>query len=159
MEPMNIITNQLKRPRDNIATRLRKAIHQQIRRNVKIETEIKFKWVDSTSPGVGLSLWAHSDTGAIISTGTILGEKKISSEKLGKMAADELLKYIRNNIPVDNYLSDQLIPLMAYSKSNSSIRVHQITNHTKTNLELIKSFSTREYLITKEKNSFIIEYK
>lgn len=153
-----IITNQLRRPRDNIATRIRKSIQQHIKRTVKIETEIKYKWVDSTSPGLGLSLWAHSDTGAIISTGTILGEKKISSEKLGKLAADELIKYIRNEIPVDNYLSDQLIPLMAYSKNSSCIRVHQITNHTKTNLELVNLFSQREYHITREKNSYIIEY-
>ena len=61
-----IITNQLRRQRDNIAERIRKSIKQQVKRNLKIETEIKYTWVNSTSPGVGLSLWAHSDTDAII---------------------------------------------------------------------------------------------
>jgi RNA 3'-phosphate cyclase len=153
-----IITNQLRRHRDNIGTRIRKSIQQQIRRNLKIETNIKFTWVNSNSEGVGLSLWAHSDTGAIISTGTILGEKRISSEKLGVMAANELIKYIQNDIPVDNYLSDQLIPLMAYVKGSSRIRVLEITSHTKTNLELVKLFINRDHTIIKEKNSFIIEY-
>ena len=154
-----IITNQLRRNRDNIGTRIRKSIQQQIRRKLKFETNIKYKWVDSHSEGVGLSLWAHSDTGAIISTGTLLGEKRISSEQLGVMAANELIKYIQNDIPVDNYLSDQLIPLMAYVKAPSKIKVLEITSHTKTNLELVKLFINREYRINKDDHGFIIEYQ
>lgn len=154
-----IISNQLRRQRDNIVERIRKSIKQQIKRKLKIETDIKYTWVNSISPGVGLSLWAHSDTSAIISTGTILGEKRISSEKLGFIAANELIKYITNEVPVDNYLSDQLIPLMAYVKEPSKIRVLEITNHTKTNLELIKNFKNRDYKITKDKHNFLIEYQ
>ncbi|MFX1375371.1 MAG: RNA 3'-terminal phosphate cyclase [Promethearchaeota archaeon] len=153
-----VITKHLKRNRDNIGTRIRKSIQQQIKRNLEVETDIKILWVESSSPGVGLSLWSHSDTGAIISTGTILGEKKISSEDLGKMAADIIIKYIKNNIPVDDYLSDQLVPLMAYVEKPSRIKIQQITNHTKTNLELSKLFSQRNYRIIEENNYYIIEY-
>ncbi|MFX1532234.1 MAG: RNA 3'-terminal phosphate cyclase, partial [Promethearchaeota archaeon] len=153
-----IITKQLMRNRDNIGTRIRKSIQQQLKRNLKIETNIEFVWVDSTSPGVGLSLWAQSDTGAIISTGTILGERNIRSEDLGKLAANEITKYIKDGIPVDNFLSDQLIPLMAYVKKPSKIKVQQITSHTQTNLELVKLFTPRNYNITKENNYYIIEY-
>ncbi|MHA2088674.1 MAG: RNA 3'-terminal phosphate cyclase [Promethearchaeota archaeon] len=151
------ITNQLKRSRDNIGTRIRKSIQLQIRRKLKIETDIKIHWVSSTSPGVGLSLWAHTNTGAIISTGTILGERNIRSEDLGKISANEIIKYISNKIPVDNYLSDQLIPLMAYTKESSRIKVLQITNHTKTNLELVKLFSHKDYNIIRQNGHFIIE--
>ncbi|MFX1393390.1 MAG: RNA 3'-terminal phosphate cyclase [Promethearchaeota archaeon] len=154
-----IITNQLRRQRDNIAERIRKSIKQQIDKYIKIETDIKKTWVNSISPGVGLSLWAHSDTNAIISSGTVLGEKHITSEKLGITAANELIKYIKNQIPVDNYLSDQLIPLMAYAKEPSKIKVLEITNHTKTNLELIKRFINRDYKITKENQYSFIEYQ
>jgi len=154
-----IITNQLRRNRDNIGARIRKSINKQLKRTLSVETDIKFTWVNSNSPGVGLSLWAHSDTGAIISTGTLLGEKNISSEKLGFTAANELIKYIQNDVPVDNYLSDQLIPLMAYVRGHSRIKVLEITSHTKTNLDLIKKFSNREYKIIKENNCFIIEYQ
>ena len=154
-----IITNQLRRARDSIGDRIRKSVKRQIKRDLNIETDIRYKYVDSTSPGVGLFLWANSDTGAIISTGTILGEKHISSEKLGIMAVDELTNYIKHEIPVDNYLSDQLIPLMAYVKGTSEIKVLKITSHTKTNLELIKLFTRREYKINQEKDgSIIIEY-
>ncbi|HEC40334.1 hypothetical protein LCGC14_0756240 [marine sediment metagenome] len=153
-----IITNQLKRSRDNVGTRIRNSIQQQIRRKLKIETDIKFHWVDSTSPGVGLSLWSCSDTNAIISTGTILGERNIRSEDLGIKAANEIIKYIENDIPIDDYLSDQLIPLMAYVEKPSRIKVHQITNHARTNLELIKLFTQRAYHVTEKSNSYIIEY-
>jgi RNA 3'-terminal phosphate cyclase (ATP)/RNA 3'-terminal phosphate cyclase (GTP) len=153
-----IITNQLRRNRDNIGARIRKSIQLQINKKLRIETNIKYRWVQSTSPGVGLSLWAHTNTGAIISTGTILGEKNLKSEDLGKIAANEIVKYIENKNPVDDYLSDQLIPLMAYTKEPSRIKVLQITSHTKTNLELVKLFTHRDYQIIKEKSCYIIEY-
>ncbi|MFX1338633.1 MAG: RNA 3'-terminal phosphate cyclase [Promethearchaeota archaeon] len=153
-----IITNQLRRTKDNIAESVRKALIRTLKRNLKIDTDIQYSWVDSISPGIGLSLWSESDTGAIISTGTILGEKRLSSEKLGTMAANEILKYIQNDIPVDNYLSDQLIPLMAYIGAPSSIKVLEITSHTRTNLDLITLFTNRENRIIKERKGFIIEY-
>ena len=153
------ITNQLKRNRDNIGLRIQKSIQQQIRKNLNIKTDIKHTWVDSISLGVGVSLWAHSDTGAIISTGTFLGEKKLSSEKLGYIVAQEMIDYIQNEIPVDKYLSDQLVPLMGYVRKPSSIKVSEITSHTRTNLELIKLFTNREYKISKHDNYHIITFQ
>jgi len=153
------ITNQLNRNRDNIGLRIKKSIQQQIRRNLKINIDIKQTWVNSISSGVGVSLWAHSDTGAIISTGTFLGEKKLSSEKLGYNVAQEMIHYLQNEIPVDKYLSDQLIPLMGYVKKPSSIKVSEITSHTRTNLDLIKLFTNREYKILKHNDYCIINFQ
>ena len=153
------LTNHLRRNRDNIGLRIKKSIQQQLRKNFKSETDIKYSWIDSISPGVGVSLWAQSDTGALISTGTFLGEKKLSSEKLGFIVAQEMLKYLENDIPVDNYLSDQLIPLMGYVKKPSSIKVSEITSHTHTNLELIKLFTNREYEIIKHNNYSVINFQ
>jgi len=126
-------------------------------RKLAIETDINIQYINSLSPGVGLCLWAHSNNGSIISTGTILGEKKITSETLGRTAAHIMINYIENKIPVDNYLSDQLIPLMAYVDGSSKIRVLEITSHTKTNLDLIQMFTNRKYNISKSHNSFLIE--
>ena len=154
-----IISNQLQRNRDNIGSRIKKSIQQQLRRYDKFETDIKYTWVESISPGVGASLWAHSNTGVIISTGTYLGEIKLSSEKLGANIAQELLHYIQNEIPVDKFLSDQLIPLMGYATEPSTIKVSEITNHTWTNLELIKLFTNREYKILKNDKYHLIIFK
>ncbi len=153
-----VITNLLRRDRDNIGTRIRKTIQQKLKKDLKIETDIKITGVDSISPGVGVSLWAQSDTGCIISSGTILGDKKTSAEKLGNIAAQKITFYMRNEIPIDNYLSDQLIPLMGYIEGKSSIKVSEITNHTRTNLELIKRFTKKDYKIVKFNNYYIIHF-
>ncbi len=150
-----LLTQQLNK---NIGERIKKAIAQHIQKTINIETNVKVAPVNSLSPGVGLSLWARSNTGAIISSGTILGEKILTSEQLGMMAASEIVKYIQNNIPVDNYLSDQLIPLMAYVNKPSKIKVFEVTSHAKTNLDLIKAFNGRSYNIVKSNNHYTIEY-
>jgi len=142
-----------------VSERIKKSIDKEINQKLEINTDIEFQYVNTLSTGVGLCLWGKSDKGAIISSGTILGEKNISSEKVGSIAVNELLKYIENNIPVDNYLSDQLLPLMGYIKSPSKIKVLEVTNHTKTNLELIKRFTNREYLIQTNENESIIEFQ
>jgi len=94
----------------------------------------------------------------LISTGTILGERHIPSQKLGIFSSEELMKYINNDIPVDEYLSDQLIPLMAYAKGSSKIKVKEVTSHTITNLELIRKFSGREFKIQQFNKGYTIEY-
>ena len=151
-----VITNQLRRNRDDIGIRIRKTIQQRLKRALNVETDIKVTWVDSISSGVGVSLWAQSDTGVIISSGTNLGDKKTSSEKLGNITAQKIIFYIQNKIPVDNYLSDQLIPLMAYTEEKSCIKVSEITNHTRTNLELTKRFTKKDYKIVKHNNFYKI---
>ena len=81
----------------------------------------------------------------------------LNAEHLGKLAANELIIYIKKEIPVDNYLSDQLIPFMGFVEETSRIKVLELTNHTKTNLELIKLFLKRNFRILKENNHYIIE--
>lgn len=145
--------------RNNIGERIKHTIIEEIKKNHhKFNIDINCRYVSSFSEGLGLHLWANSDTGAIISTGTILGERRITSEQLGKLAVKELIKYIKNDIPVDSYLSDQLIPLMVYLKSSSSLKVLEITSHTQTNLDLIKKFSKRTYNVRKEDVGYCIEF-
>jgi RNA 3'-phosphate cyclase len=154
-----IITSHLKKATSNIGNRIQNTITSEIKRYLGFDTDIKIQYVDSLSPGVGLCLWAHSNKGSIISSGTILGEKNISSETLGKTASQMMIKYIENQIPVDNYLSDQLIPLMAYVDGSSKIRVLEITSHTKTNLDLIQMFTNRKYHIFENEKSCLIEFE
>jgi len=144
--------------RSNIGERIKNTIVGELKKyHRQVNMNINCRYVSSHSQGLGLHLWANSDMNAIISTGTILGEKNITSEQLGKLAVKELTKYTRNDIPVDNYLSDQLIPLMVYAEGSSCIKVLEITSHAQTNLELIKKFSKRKYNIIKENVGYYIE--
>ncbi|MFX1418304.1 MAG: RNA 3'-terminal phosphate cyclase [Promethearchaeota archaeon] len=142
----------------NVSERIKKSAQQRLKQNLGINIKINYKYVNSLSPGVGISLWANSDTGAIISSGTVLGEKNITSEDLGILAADKIITYIKKEIPVDNYLSDQLIPFMAFTKRPSKMKVLEVTSHTKTNLELIKLFLDRNYQVKNENTYSTIEF-
>nr|MBD3197659.1 RNA 3'-phosphate cyclase [Candidatus Lokiarchaeota archaeon]MBD3202053.1 RNA 3'-phosphate cyclase [Candidatus Lokiarchaeota archaeon] len=139
-----------------VAERIKSSAEKLILRETKCNTNVSINYVKSLSTGVGLSLWAKSDTGAIISSGTIIGEKGVSSEKVGRKAANEILEYIKHKIPVDNYLSDQLLPMMGYSKSPSQIKVLKVTSHAKTNLDLIKLFTQRDFRIESKQQYSII---
>ncbi len=151
-----ICTNHLKNKK--VCERIKKSATERIKKQLHVDVKINYKYIQSLSPGVGLSLWANSETGAIVSSGTLLGERNITSENLGIMAADKLIKYIKNRIPVDNYLSDQLVPYMGFIEEPSRIKVLEVTSHTKTNLELVKLFLKRNYIVKKEKTHHIIEY-
>jgi RNA 3'-terminal phosphate cyclase (ATP)/RNA 3'-terminal phosphate cyclase (GTP) len=153
-----IITNQLKQYKSNIPQRIKNSISSVLKGKNEYDLDLIEKWVDSLSPGVGLCLWANSNNNTYISSGTLLGERKLSSEQLGKMAIKSILKYINNDVPVDNYLSDQLIPLIAYIGQPSTIKILELTNHTKTNLELIRRFTKRVYKIRKKENAIFIEF-
>ncbi|MFW9882576.1 MAG: RNA 3'-terminal phosphate cyclase, partial [Candidatus Thorarchaeota archaeon] len=142
----------------NVCERIKKSAQQKLEKSLGINVKINYQYVNSLSPGVGFSLWTISDIGAIISSGSILGEKNISSEDLGIITADKLITYIKKEIPVDNFLSDQLIPFMAFHKGPSKIKVLEITSHAKTNLELIKLFLGRNYQVKNENTYSTIEF-
>ena len=153
-----IVTSHLKQSKRSIPLRIKNSITSELKNYFDGEIEIKERWVDSLSPGVGLCLWTRSNKGALISSGTLLGERNLSSERLSKIAVNRLLKYLKKDIPVDNYLSDQLVPLLSYIKKPSTIKVLEITNHTKTNLEIFSKFNKRSYEIKKVENAFLINF-
>jgi len=142
-----------------VSERIKSSAEKTIRDELDIITNINYEYVDSLSTGVGVSLWAESNMGAIISSGTVIGEKGTPSEEVGKTAAEKILRYIKNDIPVDNYLSDQLIPLFGYINQPSALKVSEVTSHTKTNLELITRFTPRQYKIETHKDFAIIRFE
>lgn len=143
----------------HVSERIKGSAEAKIEKTLNIPADIKYEYVNSLSTGVGVSIWAKSDTGAVISSGTVIGEKGTPSEKVGRMAAENIIKYIQNEIPVGNYLSDQLIPLLGYIKSPSTLKVSEVTSHSRTNLELISRFIPREYNIDEYKNYAIIRFE
>ncbi len=143
----------------HVCERIKKSAERKIQQELAISSNIAYEYVDSPSTGVGLSLWAQSDTGQIISSGTVIGEKGTPSERVGRLAAERIIRYIQQEIPVDRYLSDQIIPLLGYIEAPSAIKVLEVTSHARTNLELISRFKDREYAIKDHKNFSIIQFK
>jgi len=98
--------------------------------------KIDVAYDNALCPGSGIQLWIKTENSIIGSNA--LGEIGKKSEIVGEEAANSLIFEYENG-PVDQHTADQLIPYMALAR-NSSILANKITEHTKTNIEVIKKF-------------------
>ncbi|MHA2362774.1 MAG: RNA 3'-terminal phosphate cyclase [Candidatus Hodarchaeales archaeon] len=121
--------------------------------NIKINIEINY--VDSYSTGCGLTLWT-SQTAVPFGT-SIVGKKGVSSEKIGKIGAANFIKNWYYKAAVDEYLSDQVIPVLGLL-SPSSILTGPLTDHTKTNIWVTEQFFGKKFQIKSlKKDLFLIK--
>jgi RNA 3'-phosphate cyclase len=91
---------------------------------------------DTSNPqqkGSSLTLWAETDTNALIGSDAI-GELKKTSENVGQEAAEKLIAEISARPTVDIHLADLLIPYLALAKGNSSFLTRMLTDHLQTNI-------------------------
>lgn len=125
----------------HIAERQAKAAREEIEKagfDANIDVEFYKKSEDPhLSPGTGIVLWAESDNGAILGSSS-LGKKGKPAEKVGKEAADDIIKQIRTGHAVDKFMTDQLIPYLALSSGISRITSTELTLHTLTNIKLVE---------------------
>lgn len=120
--------------------------------------DIKITYVSSLNPGVGLNIWAEFESGAILGSGTVLGKRGVSSEEVGQIAVQKLLDQISSGATVDEFLADQIIPLLYLCKEKSTIIVPKITSHMQTNIKLLNLFGKRQYRIEPLGNAWKFEY-
>ncbi len=121
---------------------------------IKMPVIISHEYSDTLSTGSGVTLWAifsedKLDIMQPIRLGAdSLGEKRKPAEKVGQEAAQRLLANINSGAPVDSYLADNLIPILAFS-TPSKIKVSAITQHTKTNIWVTELFLGKKFEIKK----------
>ena len=126
--------------------------------NVGIDIIPRVKYVNSLSPGTGLTVISQYSNGGI--TGCFVpGERKLTSEQVGKLCAHKWQKNYEGNSTVDEYAADQLIVPMALTDGNSSILVGKITNHTKTNIALIHKLTESKIEVVRERENYLINVK
>ena len=123
------------------------------------ELEIITQYHKSLSTGVGVDVWCEFSNGEVLGTGTILGERGVSSEKVGKKVAMELHRLLEGTATVDEFASDQILPLLCLVEQPSKFKVTSITSHFKTNLDLLEFFFHRKWEITKKGSGFFVEYQ
>jgi RNA 3'-phosphate cyclase len=120
--------------------------------------DIKVEHSSAPSVGVGVDVWCRFSSGAILGTGTVLGEKGVPSETIGKRAGQKLKQLLDSDATVDEYASDQLVPLLCIAQGPSKFKLDAIPSHLQTNLEIIRNYFPREYRITPSGKGFIFEY-
>ncbi len=78
---------------------------------------------------------------------SVLGEMTKKSEDLGRECAVKLLEEIKAGATTDHFTADQLLIYMAI-KGAGKMRVSQITEHMKTNVDVIKKFLDVKFIIS-----------
>ncbi|MBN3317368.1 RTCA cyclase, partial [Atractosteus spatula] len=98
--------------------------------------------------GNGIIIFAESSTGCIFA-GSALGKKGVYADKVGIEAAEMLLRNIRHNGCVDEFLQDQLIVFMALANGTSRVRTGPVTLHTRTAIHVAEQLTKAKFTITK----------
>ena len=138
---------------DHISTRIKhSAIKLLLKENFMSDIEIER--FSSISQGTGITLWIESQD-TIIGT-TVLGERGISSEEVGKTAVVNLLSEIQSQSTLDVYAFDQLLPYMAFAEGTSSCFVKELSNHANTNIWLLQQFLDVDFEAKNKEDNFKI---
>uniref|UniRef100_A0A673IWD3 RNA 3'-terminal phosphate cyclase n=1 Tax=Sinocyclocheilus rhinocerous TaxID=307959 RepID=A0A673IWD3_9TELE len=101
--------------------------------------------------GNGIIIIAESSTGCIFA-GSSLGKKGVYADKVGIEAAEMLLRNIRHNGCVDDFLQDQLIMFMALANGTSRMRTGPVTLHTQTAIHVAEQLTDAKFVIRKSED-------
>lgn len=102
------------------------------------------------STGSAITLWSG------FKGASALGERGLPAEKVGRMAAEEMISEMDSIAAVDVHLADQLIPYIAMA--GGSFTVREISMHARTNIWTAGHFLDRKIEVFEE-DVFKIEAK
>ena len=143
---------------EHISTRIKQAaINELLKSNLK--ANIKIVQSTSFSAGTGITLWVKSkDT--IIGT-TVLGEKRLSSEEVGKKAVRNLKNEIFSGANLDVHAFDQLLPYFVISNKNesSSCIIRELSSHASTSMWVLKQFFNVDFEVKRNEKNVKIKVK
>lgn len=134
---------------DHISKRMKHAaIKEAIKHNRRcyIETDK----TTSLSPGIGITVWSKSSHTVLGST--LLGEKGVTSEKIGENAITHIINEMKKGATIDSFAIDQILPYMVLSQDESICMIRELSNHTKTNMWLLKQFFDVEFEVKENKD-------
>jgi len=131
----------------NVAERQVKAFINNL--DLSVDPNITIKYVDTASPGSGITVVNNYDNGAVMGC-FVVGEIKLSAETVGRLCKKQWLQLENSLAPIDEFAADQLIIPMALATNKSKIKTYKLTSHTKTNIILVKKLLKREIRVTKD---------
>jgi RNA 3'-terminal phosphate cyclase (ATP) len=134
---------------DHIGTRMKHAAIK-IAMKHNLRSTIKIDAAPSSSSGTGITLWSPSENTILGST--VLGEKQLSAETVGENAAMQLIQEIRSGATIDSYAIDQLLPYFVVAPKGSTCLIRELSNHTKTNMWLVKQFFDIDFEVTSQQD-------
>lgn len=137
---------------DHIANRMKKsALKELLDYDLSITTES----YSSPSAGTGITLWTEGTK--VVGSG-VLGEKGVPAEEVGKEVADKLKKSLDENVDLDPWCADQVIPYLTMLDSGGKLKIKEKTGHLETNVWLVNKFVSDPIKIKKEEGYYSIIY-
>ena len=109
----------------------------------------------SLSPGSSILVHSESDFGTYIG-GDSIGELDKTAERVGEEAADRFLESYLAKVPVDFFLADMLVIPLSLAKGKSRYRIGKLTEHLKTNLQIVSQIVGCRYRIEPVEKSYVI---
>ncbi|NPB07150.1 MAG: RNA 3'-terminal phosphate cyclase [Aquificae bacterium] len=88
--------------------------------------EVYRQYAQARSLGSSVTAWAEDEAGNLLGADA-LGKKGKPSERVGREAAEKLIKDLKTGAPVDEHLADHLIPLLGLA--GGVMRVPRLTGH------------------------------
>jgi RNA 3'-phosphate cyclase len=141
---------------DHISTRMKHAVIKTAMK-LNLRSTIQIEAAPSLSNGTGITLWTTSENTILGST--VLGEKTLSAETVGETATNHLIQEMRCGATLDRYAIDQILPYLALAPKESICHIREISNHTQTNMWLIKQFFPVNFQVTPQQDSYQIIVK
>jgi RNA 3'-phosphate cyclase len=111
-------------------------------------TKIDEKNIDysySYSTGSAITLAAGYNDGVL--GADFLGRQGIPAEEVGRNAANILLRSVKSDSTVDEFMSDQILPYLAMAQGESMIIAPKITSHAQTNIWVIEKFMNVKFTV------------
>ncbi len=116
-----------------------------------IRADIEMQRLDARSPGSMLLLLAEFEHARACYFA--LGERGKPAERVADEAADALLAFLEVDAAVDEHLADQLLLPLAFAEGDSILAPARITEHLRTNAEIIRLFLPVGFEIAGEKDA------
>jgi RNA 3'-terminal phosphate cyclase (ATP) len=104
---------------------------------------------ESAGPGNAVMVEVESDHVTEVFTG--FGEKRVSAEAVAEKVSEEVRGYLAANVPVGEYLADQLLIPMALARGGSFL-TGALSLHATTNIEVIRMFLDVKFEVDRTKD-------
>lgn len=134
-----------------VAERQAQSAKELIERDLGCSVEIQIEYHNTLSAGTYINVIAIFENTVIGSSS--LGEKKKRAEKVGVEAGKRFIREFDSGACIDVHAGDQIVPYLALADGSSSITVPKVSEHTETNLWVIRHFLDRQFEIEKKERS------
>ena len=120
----------------NVGERINKTFVNELSKTIDIKIKKHKEYVNTLSIGVVSTVVIRKSN--YVTGFDVLGEKRLSSEEIGKILANRVIDHIKSGVNVDDNLADNLVPII--SLIGGRYLSKNLTGHLETNIWVVNKF-------------------